>query len=236
MFILSKIIWYFLSPLNLLIALFLISFLFKILGKKFIYKLFLGIALCFFIVAGIFPTGLFILNKLENNHPIQNNLPKKIDGILILGGSVSTNITKDSNQVSFNESGERLTEVIKLIRIYNPSKIIYSGGSGTLNSNALPLTFVAKIFFSEMGIDMKKVIFESRSRNTYENILFSKEIIKPIKNEKWLLITSAFHMTRAINISEKLKLKFIPYPVDFRTRKNQTFRPSFFFTSKFYSI
>ena len=78
MFILSKIIWYFLSPLNLLIALFLISFLFKILGKKFIYKLFLGIALCFFIVAGIFPTGLFILNKLENNHPIQNNLPKKI--------------------------------------------------------------------------------------------------------------------------------------------------------------
>ena len=47
---------------------------------------------------------------------------------------------------------ERLTETIKLIKIYNPSKIIFSGGSGSLNPDALPHTFVAKKFFSEMGI------------------------------------------------------------------------------------
>ena len=70
-----------------------------------------------------------------------------------------------------------------------------------------------------MGIDINKILFESKSRNTFENILFSKKIVNPKESEKWLLVTSAFHMSRAINIAEKMNWKFIPYPVDFRTGK-----------------
>ena len=79
-----------------------------------------------------------------------------------------------------------------------------------------------------MGIDIKRIVFESESNNTYENILFSKNIINPKNNEKWLLITSSFHMTRAMNIAEKLEWEFVPYPVDFRTEnKKIKFIPSF---------
>ncbi|SVE32519.1 uncharacterized protein METZ01_LOCUS485373, partial [marine metagenome] len=129
---------------------------------------------------------------------------------------------------SFNEAGERLTEAIKLIKIYNSSKIIFSGGSGSLNANTLTHAFVAKKFFLEMEIDINKVFFESKSNNTYENILFSKNIINPKKNEKWLLVTSSFHMTRAMNIAEKLEWEFIPYPVDFRVGRDKIkFVPNF---------
>ena len=80
-----------------------------------------------------------------------------------------------------------------------------------------------------MGMDIEKFIFESNSRNTFENILFSKKLANPKVDEKWVIITSSFHMTRAINIAEKLKWNLIPYPVDFRTQKNRIeFKPSLF--------
>ena len=78
-----------------------------------------------------------------------------------------------------------------------------------------------------MGVNVEKIIFENNSRNTYENILYSKEIIKPKKNEKWLIITSASHMKRALLVGQKLDWHFIPYAVDFKNGKNFYFKPSF---------
>ena len=74
-----------------------------------------------------------------------------------------------------------------------------------------------------MGLDTNRLIFENSSRNTYENILFSKKIIIPKKNEKWLLITSASHMKRAQLVAEKNNWNFIPYAVDFKNLKNFKF-------------
>lgn len=229
MFFISKQIWWFLSPLNLLLIFIIIGLFFKIINIKFLYKTFMLISLVFFIIVGFFPTGNILLSKLEKNYPELKIMPKAIDGILILGGPSSPSLTKQHNQVSFNEAGERLTESIKLINMYQPPIIIFSGGSGSTNPQSLPHTFVAKQFFTEMGIDINKIIFESKSNNTYENILFSKNLIKPTQSQKWLLVTSAFHMTRAINVAEKLGWQFIPYSVDFRTGTGSiTFKPSFF--------
>ena len=68
-------------------------------------------------------------------------------------------------------------------------------------------------------MDTQRIIFENTSRNTYENILFSKDIVNPTKNENWLLITSAFHMKRAILVGKRHEWNFIPYAVDFKTSK-----------------
>ena len=88
-----------------------------------------------------------------------------------------------------------------------------------------------------MGIDISYIIFESKSRNTFENILFSKKIINPRESENWLLVTSSFHMSRAINVAEKLDWKFIPYPVDFRTSKKFiSFKPGFALLDNFNSF
>ena len=227
MYFISKFIWYFLNPLNFLIILIIFGFFFNLLNKKIISKFFFLFSFFFFISIGVFPLGNFLLYKLEQHYQASSILPNSIDGILILGGPSNSNLTRQHNQVSFNEAGERLTETIKIIKNFNPEKIIFSGGSYEQtfeDSHA----FVAKKFFSEIGIDVNKFFFEYQSRNTYENILFSKKIANPDKNEKWLIITSSFHMKRSMNVAEKLEWKLIPYPVDFRTGKYFSFKPSFF--------
>ena len=60
-------------------------------------------------------------------------------------------------------------------------------------------------------------MFESQSRNTYENAAYSFSLIKPQKKEKWVLITSAYHMPRAVGVFRKSGWEVIPYPVDYQT-------------------
>jgi len=227
MYFISKFIWLIFSPLNFLAILLIISFFFKVIKIKIFSRIFFIISLFFFILVGVFPTGNLLLFKLEQQYQTPSMIPDKIDGILILGGSTNVGLTILHEQVSFNDAGERLTESANTIRKHNPKKIIFSGGTKkqTFDSSH---SYVAKRFFSEIGVDTNKIIFEFKSRNTYENILFSKKIAKPKKDENWLLITSSFHMNRAINVAEKLNWQFIPYPVDFRTGKSFTsFKPSF---------
>ena len=86
-------------------------------------------------------------------------------------------------------------------------------------------------FFIQQGIDVNEIVFESKSRNTFENILYSKKIVNPKSNENWILVTTAFHMTRAINIAEKLDWEMIPYAVDFRISKKSSWQPTLNFFS-----
>ena len=223
MYLLSKLIWIVLSPLNLLLIFLIIGIFFKIINMRIVSITFYTISIIFFITVSVFPTGNLILFKLESSYPALTTPPLHIDGILILGGPSNPGLTRDHGQVSFNEAGERLTESVRLIKNYSSPKIIFSGGFGKLTHS-----YVAKKFFSEMGIDVSNIVFESKSRNTFENILFSKNIINPKKSQNWLLVTSSFHMSRAINVAEKLDWKFIPYPVDFRTsNKFIKFKPTF---------
>tara|TARA_Y100000590_G_C15741567_1_gene1020462 strand:- start:5244 stop:6005 length:762 start_codon:yes stop_codon:yes gene_type:complete len=217
-YILSKAIWVFLSPLNFFIILILIGLLFKILKFNFFSKLFYIFSIFFFIIVGVFPTGKLILSNLEKEYPAFNLINEDIDGILILGGPTSEYLTIQHNQVSINESGERLTESIKIINNFETSKIIFSGKQHSIAANK---------FYEEMNVNIDRIIFESKSKNTYENFIFSKKIANPKKNEKWLLITSSYHMKRSIAVAEKINWKFIPYPVDFRTGKEKIkFLPS----------
>ena len=77
-----------------------------------------------------------------------------------------------------------------------------------------------------MGVQDNRIIYEDNSRNTYENILFSKKIANPKKNENWILITSASHMKRAILIGSKHNWNFVPYAVDFKTTKKYKLSPN----------
>ena len=114
-----------------------------------------------------------------------------------------------------------------MINKYPEARVIFSGGSGSLSNNTLTHASVAKQFFEKVGIKPERILYEDKSRNTYENILFSKEIAKPNINQKWLLVTSAFHLKRSLNIAEKLEWNFIPYATDFNKSKKFSWKISF---------
>ena len=61
-------------------------------------------------------------------------------------------------------------------------------------------TMVARRFFAEMGLDSGRVIYEDRSRNTFENAVYTYDLVKPAPGEKWILITSAYHMARSVGV------------------------------------
>ena len=224
-FFLSKALWFFFNPINILLFLLLIGIIFHFFNKKKLYKIINIITLILFILIVILPTGPYLFWKLENSYSIPRTFPHDIDGILILGGGVNEDLTYQHQQMSLNENVERLTESIDLMRRFPNAKIVFSGGVATLSKQKLTGIDVAKMFYNRMGVDINRIIFENKSRNTYENFAFSKKFIDNKNNEKWLLVTSAFHMKRVMNVAEKLKLNFISYPVDFSIGKNFSLEP-----------
>jgi len=228
-FALSKIIWLALSPLNLILFSFLFGFLFKLVGIKFLTRLFYSFSILILTVSTLMPTGSYLNYLLEKNYHFTNYYPDKVDGILILGGATNPFLTKEYDMVNLNGSAERLYESINLIKKFPDSKVVFSGGSGSLKFPKLNHSDDVKILFKNMGIDINKIYFEKKSRNTYENILFAKKLINPKAGEKWVIVTSASHLNRSIYIGEKLEWPLIPYAVDFNNSKKFTWSLHFNF-------
>ena len=162
-------------------------------------------------------------------------LPDFVDCILILSGSENPFLTKEHNQVNLNESSERLIESMKLINKYPQAKIVFSGCYKIKDDDICSSEVVMKLFIQN-NISINNIIFENQSRNTYENLLFSKRLVKPTKYEKWILITSAFHLRRSMGIAEQLQWSMIPYPTDFQTAKKIKWELSFNLIKNFYIL
>jgi uncharacterized SAM-binding protein YcdF (DUF218 family) len=86
---------------------------------------------------------------------------------------------------------------------------------------------VVRRIFARLGLDVTKIIFEDQSRNTWENAVFSHELLKPTRQERWLLITSARHMPRAVGVFRKVGWNVIAFPIDFATDEELRFNPEF---------
>ena len=79
----------------------------------------------------------------------------------------------------------------------------------------------------EEGIPTTRVIIEERSRSTHENAVFAKELIRPGPSQNWVLVTSAFHMPRAVAAFRAVDWSVIPYPVDFKIDPSTGLRANF---------
>ena len=223
-FWLSKLVWLIISPDNLLVLLICISS-FLLYRKAFKAVLILQsiISICVLIIA-FFPIGEWLLSPLETRFQTNPKLPEHINGIIVLSGAENAILSAKWKQIELNEASERNLVFLQLARHYPKAKLIFTGGSGKLLQQKYKEAFVAKKLFEEQGFNTEQIIFETNSRNTYENALFSYALIKPKINENWLLITSAWHMPRAMGVFKQLNWNVSAYPVDHRSRKNHLFR------------
>jgi uncharacterized SAM-binding protein YcdF (DUF218 family) len=90
--------------------------------------------------------------------------------------------------------------------------LAFSGGSAELFGSETSEAAVVKQVLGGLGVDLERVVFEDRSRNTFENARYSKDLIVPKPGECWLLITSAYHMPRAVGVFRKVGWDVLPYP------------------------
>jgi uncharacterized SAM-binding protein YcdF (DUF218 family) len=114
-----------------------------------------------------------------------------------------------------NEGVWRLEAGFAAARHYPQARLVFTGGSGALGGAPFSEAETARMVLGEMG--QEHLTLEARSRNTYENIWFSKELVKPKPGEIWLLATAAMHMPRAMAIARKLNWPMTPWPSDYQT-------------------
>ncbi len=208
--------WIFYNQVSILIILIFIYLINK--NKKIRYFLKRVLIVYIFIIA-IFPTGVLMLHSLESKYADLNSELVEIDGILVLSGMENIEMTEEYGQFYLGSSGSRIIESLRLQKKFPNAKLIFSGGSGDHYSKNVT-SLISKQFYNEFSIDPNKIIFESQSKNTYENIINSQKLVNPSGNEKWILLTSAFHMHRSTNTAAKLGWELIPYPVDFKLSKD----------------
>lgn len=214
-FVLSKIFWFFASPLHL--CLFCAAFGFWRLSRRRAGSLWLGAGLGFLALMTFAPLGAALLRPLEDRFPPPAAGMPAPDGIIVLGGATDEGIGAARGVVALNEAAERMTAGAALARAYPQARLVFSGGSGALIEREVTEADAAKILWRDLGVPDSQMIFENRSGNTYENALFTQALVQPPRGERWLLVTSAWHMPRAMGIFRALGMHPIAYPVDYRT-------------------
>jgi uncharacterized SAM-binding protein YcdF (DUF218 family) len=217
-FLLGKLIFLVLRPSNLLLLLALAGVVGLALHRRWATPL-VGLAVVLMTVCTLLPVAALVTVPLEDRFPQPPGYPPAVDGIVVLGGGVDGNISAARGQPSFRESMERFAAIPELARHYPGARVVFTGGvSWTAGSDDYGEAKVVARFLVQQGVPEGRVILEDRARSTRENALLSMPLARPRAGERWLLVTSAMHMPRAMGVFRSAGWPPLePWPVDYRT-------------------
>jgi uncharacterized SAM-binding protein YcdF (DUF218 family) len=186
----SKVFWLLAAPTNALVLISAIAALWAVLGSSKCAAWLAAAATCVLVIGAFTPIGIALTVPLENRFafsPPDSKDPP--DGIILLAGSV-----------------HGIAVVSRLIKDYPKARLIFSGFGG--RNNELIQSF------TNLGGDPARINMQSQSRTTFEDALYSAALLKPKPSERWLLVTSAMHMPRAVGCFRVAGFQVEPYPVD----------------------
>jgi len=215
-FVLSKTLGIMLLPTNFLIGAGLVGAI--LLATRFarLGRILLVASVVLLAVCGFSPLGNWLLYPLEQRFPPWDAARGAPDGIIVLGASIDADISAARGIPVVRSAPDRIVAAAALAHRYPNARIVFSGGSANLLANDAREADYAGAIFESLGIAKSRLIMERRSRNTQENAEFSKALVAPKDGERWLLVTSAFHMPRSIGLFRKAGFAVEPYPVDWR--------------------
>lgn len=220
MFYLSKILWGLFQPSSLLLILFAGGAVFAILGKARPALRLFGSSAVLYVIFGFSPLANWLLVPLELNAKASAaGSLEGAAGIIVLGGAIDTAASLGGGSPHLNESGDRMVETLRLAARYPSLPVFFSGGRADLfpRENSDTEAALAVRFFEAFNLTPPRLAFEDRSRNTAENAAESAKALRPERGQKWILVTSAFHMPRAKALFEAKGFEILARPVDFRT-------------------
>ena len=219
----SKLLWLLIKPESLLLIAFSAGFLLLWLCKTEIAKRILGGVLVAMLMIGFFPLGEWLLYPLESRYP-HNVEPEQVDGIVALSGALDPMGTKVWDQVVAGGAAERNFAFVRLANKYPDARLVYTGGASSMTYQQYKAADAAKRLYAELGLDIDRILFERESRNTAESAVNVKRLVNPKLDEKWMLLTTGWHMPRSVGVFCKVGWQVIPYPVDFQTKPGHLLR------------
>ena len=217
-FTLSKLLGFFALPSNLLISIGALGLILLCTRFTRLASWLIVTSLVLLVVAGLSPLGNALILPLEQRFPPWDAARGAPDGIVLLGGMISPDVSEARGAVALNEAAERITVTAELARRYPNARIVMTGGSGALIFDESSEAVFAVRQLEALGVAHDRITAEEQSRNTIENAVFSRLVVNPKPGERWLLVTSAYHMPRAMGVFRAADFPVEAYPVDWRTR------------------
>ena len=179
LFVISKLAWQLIQPSHVILALLGCGVL---LGRSRWAEIgywFAALGTALLVAVTLLPIPNLLLATLEDRFPLPQHLPDHVDGIIVLGGAIDPVETAARGIPSLNDAAERMTAFVKLARLYPAAPKLFTGGIGTLRGSKISEADAAKMLFADFGLDNGQVLFEGKSRNTYENAVFSQRLVHP---------------------------------------------------------
>jgi uncharacterized SAM-binding protein YcdF (DUF218 family) len=216
-FELSKLLSFFLVPSNIMMILGLAGIALVAIGYARAGRWLLIASIALMAAVGILPIGRELARPLEERFPRWDATRGPPAGVLVLGGGViKSEISADRGEIAVGDTADRILAAVELMRRYPSARVVFVGRSEA--------DFVAR-FFGKLGLPEDRIFVERKSRNTIENARFAKELVLPKPGERWLLVTSAMHMPRAVGVFRKAGFDVDAYPVDYRTTSTRDLWP-----------
>ena len=217
-FYISKVLWFCLQPSGLLLIMLvagaaLLRTRYQRAGQRLVI---LSAALLF--IGGLLPLSAWLILPLEERFPRADLSGQDITGIIVLGGVEDSRVSTARNVHAINEAAERITEIAALAKRYPEAKIVFTGGSVEILSTPTTGAAAAKLILNDFGIEESgRLVLEKEARNTWQNAVYTKALVQPKPGERWLLVTSGWHMPRAMGAFRKAGFPVEAWPVDYRT-------------------
>ena len=216
-FILSKVLGFFALPSNLLITIGLVGIALLLTRSRRLASWLVVTSLVLLVLFGLSPLGNALMLPLEERFPPWDASHGAPDGVIVLGGIIAEDVSAARGATALNEAAERVTVAVELARRYPNLRIIFSGGTNALIFGEEAEAAFAVRQLEALGVPHERITAEEQSRNTVENAVFSRLIANPRPGQRWLLLTSAYHMPRAIAVFRAVGFPVEAYPVDWRT-------------------
>jgi uncharacterized SAM-binding protein YcdF (DUF218 family) len=207
-FYLSKLFAFLFSPLVWVFILFLYSFKTKKEGRA--KKLRITALIILYVCSNAFIVDecFRAWEPVTPDHDLANT---KYEGAIVLGGIGDIDLRL--KKINFSGSSDRLFQTLPLYYKGRIKHIIFTGGSGSIEFPEKREGLFVKKYLESIHVPDSALIIESQSKNTYENAVFTKKILDSLQiSGNFLLVTSAYHMPRALAIFKKAGYKNItPY-------------------------
>lgn len=139
----------------------------------------------------------------------------EVAAIVALGGGVQGSVAGWRNGPDLSSAADRIWFAAQLYHAGRAPLVILVGGTAVDSGSTEPEAQAMAAFIEALGVPASALLLETRSRNTWENAVYSKKLLDERHIRKVLLVTSAMHMPRAIALFEKQRIAIIPAPTDF---------------------
>lgn len=209
-----------LPPGIFIILMFVLTYKLLELNKKLAVCVGVGTFIFYVLCTGLFAE--YFMGKLENEYSPPEILEDTgADVIVFLGGGAIKDIQDVDGEGGLTSSASsRLLTAVRIQRLLN-IPIILSGGQ--LYSDSGEEALIAGRILQSLDVPAEKIILETKSINTTQNAIYSAEIIREKNFHKPLVVTSAFHMKRAVLNFSRQGLEIIPYPTNFSVSRHAQF-------------